>query len=56
LTITRDVYREGGLAIFFQGLGICSLRAFVVNAVQWAVYEWVMTALSQKKLVDGVRI
>jgi solute carrier family 25 carnitine/acylcarnitine transporter 20/29 len=38
-------YREGGLAIFFRGLGVCSLRAFVVNAVQWAVYEWVMALL-----------
>jgi hypothetical protein len=23
--------------VFFRGLGICSARAFVVNAVQWAV-------------------
>jgi solute carrier family 25 (mitochondrial carnitine/acylcarnitine transporter), member 20/29 len=38
-------YQEGGLRIFFRGLGICSIRAFVVNAVQWAVYEWVMELL-----------
>ena len=32
--ITKEAYREGGIPIFFRGLGICSARAFVVNAVQ----------------------
>ncbi|EFX01095.1 NADPH oxidase [Grosmannia clavigera kw1407] len=45
LQITRLAYREGGLAVFFRGLGVCSARAFVVNAVQWAVYEWIMREL-----------
>jgi solute carrier family 25 carnitine/acylcarnitine transporter 20/29 len=45
LAITLATYREGGLGIFFRGLGVCSVRAFVVNAVQWAVYEWVMGLL-----------
>ncbi|KAK5993135.1 Mitochondrial basic amino acids transporter [Cladobotryum mycophilum] len=40
--ITKDVYRDGGLRPFFRGLTICSTRAFVVNAVQWAVYEGIM--------------
>jgi solute carrier family 25 carnitine/acylcarnitine transporter 20/29 len=26
-----------GIGVFFKGLGICSARAFFVNAVQWAV-------------------
>jgi len=41
-------YHEGGAGIFFRGLGLCSLRAFIVNAVQWAVYEWTMHALAQR--------
>ncbi|KAF2147145.1 uncharacterized protein K452DRAFT_261378 [Aplosporella prunicola CBS 121167] len=40
--ITRRAYRTEGLSVFFRGLGICSVRAFIVNAVQWAVYEWMM--------------
>lgn len=35
--IARHAYREEGISVFFRGLGICSARAFVVNAVQWAV-------------------
>ncbi|EPE10696.1 solute carrier family 25 member 45 [Ophiostoma piceae UAMH 11346] len=42
LEVTRLAYRDGGLGVFFRGLGVCSVRAFVVNAVQWAVYEWIM--------------
>lgn len=37
LHIAREAYRREGLAVFFNGLGICSARAFIVNAVQWAV-------------------
>lgn len=40
--IARQAYQAEGLAVFFRGLGICSVRAFIVNAVQWAVYEWMM--------------
>ena len=35
--IARDAYRNEGIGVFFRGLGICSARAFIVNAVQWAV-------------------
>jgi solute carrier family 25 carnitine/acylcarnitine transporter 20/29 len=35
--IARDAYMAEGIGVFFKGLGICSARAFVVNAVQWAV-------------------
>jgi len=45
LAITLETYRSEGLSVFFRGLGICSFRAFIVNAVQWAVYEWVMALL-----------
>lgn len=35
--IARDAYMAEGTGVFFRGLGICSARAFFVNAVQWAV-------------------
>jgi len=41
IKIARTAYRTEGAGVFFRGLGICSARAFVVNAVQWAVYEWI---------------
>jgi solute carrier family 25 carnitine/acylcarnitine transporter 20/29 len=49
IQIARQAYREEGLSVFFRGLGVCSLRAFFVNAVQWAVYEWMMHILLQPK-------
>jgi solute carrier family 25 carnitine/acylcarnitine transporter 20/29 len=45
--IARQAYQSEGPQVFFRGLGICSVRAFVVNAVQWAVYEWMMRLLQQ---------
>lgn len=45
--IAQQAYRNEGLAVFFKGLGVCSVRAFFVNAVQWAVYEWMMHVLLQ---------
>lgn len=35
--IVREAYTTEGISIFFKGLGVCSVRAFLVNAVQWAV-------------------
>ncbi|KAI9809612.1 MAG: hypothetical protein M1825_000044 [Sarcosagium campestre] len=46
LEMTRAIYGSEGWRGFFRGLGVCSARAFVVNAVQWAVYEWVMRRLT----------
>ena len=48
LGIARHLYRTEGPGVFFRGLGICSVRAFVVNAVQWAVYEWMMRLLQKQ--------
>ncbi|KAM5341635.1 hypothetical protein ACJ41O_014666 [Fusarium nematophilum] len=45
LRIAQEAYQEGGSRVFFRGLTVCSVRAFIVNAVQWAVYEWVMFEL-----------
>ncbi|PKS10884.1 hypothetical protein jhhlp_002642 [Lomentospora prolificans] len=47
-------YQEGGMGVFFRGLTICSVRAFVVNAVQWAVYEWMMHELGQGRKQRGL--
>jgi solute carrier family 25 (mitochondrial carnitine/acylcarnitine transporter), member 20/29 len=47
VAVAREAYREGGVRVFFRGLTVCSVRAFVVNAVQWAVYEYVMRELGQ---------
>lgn len=47
IEIAKQAYRNEGAGVFFRGLGICSVRAFIVNAVQWAVYEWMMKALQQ---------
>lgn len=40
-TIMQNAYKTEGPRVFFRGLTICSVRAFLVNAAQWAVYEWV---------------
>lgn len=45
IEIARQAYRTEGAGVFVRGLGICSVRAFVVNAVQWAMYEWMMKLL-----------
>lgn len=34
LQTAKDAFREEGFRVFFKGLGVCGLRAFVVNAVQ----------------------
>lgn len=47
-----EVYRRArreGRGVLFRGLPVCCLRAFVVNAVQWGVYEMVMYELGQGK-------
>ena len=43
--IAQGMYRTEGLRAFYSGLGVCSLRAFVVNAVQWYTYETIMSLL-----------
>lgn len=40
--IARKTFRDGGMRPFFRGLTVCSVRAFIVNAAQWAVYESLM--------------
>jgi solute carrier family 25 carnitine/acylcarnitine transporter 20/29 len=45
--VAKQAYRSEGAGVFFRGLGVCSIRAFVVNAVQWAVYEWMIRLLQR---------
>lgn len=55
--VAKNAYRSAGPGVFFRGLAVCSVRAFVVNAAQWAVYEWIMRELDPKreisKSIDG---
>ncbi|KUJ10664.1 mitochondrial carrier [Mollisia scopiformis] len=48
IEVARMAYRNEGASVFFRGLMVCSVRAFMVNAVQWAVYEWMMRELDPK--------
>lgn len=34
LSVAREIWQGSGLRGFYRGLGVCSLRAFIVNAVQ----------------------
>lgn len=52
--ITKRAYQSEGISVFFRGLGICSARAFIVNAVQWMVYEWMMHVLVQQKATQAI--
>ncbi|KAH8887035.1 mitochondrial carrier [Thozetella sp. PMI_491] len=45
--VAKETYRQEGIRPFFRGLAVCSVRAFVVNAFQWAAYEWIMLELGQ---------
>jgi solute carrier family 25 carnitine/acylcarnitine transporter 20/29 len=51
IEVAKNAYRAEGWSVFFRGLGICSIRAFIVNAAQWAVYEWIMLELDPTKRV-----
>lgn len=34
IQIAKEAYLNEGLKAFYRGLGVCSVRAFIVNAVQ----------------------
>ncbi|KAJ5823588.1 hypothetical protein N7447_005928 [Penicillium robsamsonii] len=44
--IAKETYRVEGIKAFYRGFGVCSVRAFIVNAVQWAAYEWLMKSFN----------
>ncbi|KAH8687469.1 putative mitochondrial carrier protein [Tricladium varicosporioides] len=49
IEVAKNAYRGEGLNVFFKGLAVCSIRAFIVNAAQWAVYEWIMRELDPRR-------
>lgn len=51
--VARKAYRSEGASVFFKGIMVCSIRAFIVNAVQWAVYEWMMRELDPEGKISG---
>jgi solute carrier family 25 carnitine/acylcarnitine transporter 20/29 len=51
IDVARNAYRTEGPSVFFRGLAICSVRAFIVNAAQWAVYEWIMRELDPTRQI-----
>jgi len=55
MEVARNAYRSEGLGVFFRGLTVCSIRAFIVNAAQWAVYEWIMRELDPKRKISKSR-
>ena len=53
IEIARAAYKNEGIRVFFRGLAICSARAFIVNAVQWAVYEWVKREIEPEEKISS---
>jgi len=47
--IARMAYRTHGMRVFFRGIAVCSLRAFIANAAQWGTYELIMRELAPKQ-------
>ena len=53
--IAKEIYRQEGFGGFFRGLGVCSIRAFVVNAVQVSS-ALVWRRSRTKRSVGGLRV
>lgn len=53
--VARNAYRSEGPGVFFRGLTVCSIRAFIVNAAQWAVYEWIMRELDPERKISKTK-
>jgi len=53
IEVARNAFRNEGSSVFFRGLAICSIRAFIVNAAQWAVYEWIMRELDFARTISA---
>lgn len=45
--VAGEAWAREGMAVFFRGVGVCCVRAFVVNAAQWGVYEWCFGLLGE---------
>lgn len=53
--MARAVYRAEGLQAFYRGLGVCSIRAFIVNAVQVSSVPLSNPALVQANSMNSGR-
>lgn len=51
--ITKRAYQTEGLKTFYRGLGVCSLRAFIVNAVQVCSYPIIIGHIVLTSLYSG---
>jgi solute carrier family 25 carnitine/acylcarnitine transporter 20/29 len=56
LQIAKNAYSTEGPGVFFRGLAVCSVRAFIVNAAQWAVYEWIMRELDPARTTISMKV
>lgn len=57
IEIAKDAYMVEGIRVFFRGLGVCSVRAFIVNAVQVRCSMKIDAELPLNSLVvDCVRV
>ncbi|PKY00841.1 hypothetical protein P168DRAFT_65161 [Aspergillus campestris IBT 28561] len=56
--LARQAYRENGLRVFYRGLGVCSIRAFIVNAVQVRLdhLQWLYGKTLTIQLVGNLRV
>lgn len=54
LDVARNIYQSEGISAFYRGLGVCSLRAFIVNAVQVS-HRGVFPATFADRVVVRVR-
>ncbi|RPA84422.1 mitochondrial carrier [Ascobolus immersus RN42] len=41
-TVTKEAYKRGGMEVFFRGFWACMARAFIVNAITFFTYEFMM--------------
>lgn len=59
LEVAKLAYREEGAGVFFRGLGVCSIRAFIVNAAQVSEHRICGESRNLEALisvVDSVRV
>jgi len=53
IEIAKQAYLTEGIRVFFRGLGVCSVRAFIVNAVQVRCLPWRIAAELTTKYFDS---
>lgn len=51
--IAKQSYHQQGVQVFYRGLGVCSIRAFIVNAVQVCTIERRLLFLTDSHTIVG---